>query len=116
MYPHERRRVVIHQIARAFNVPADSEAFRPIEVFDQIWKHEEFSRGALAPVTALGHLTRFADVYGKPVGNLHFVGTEYSPHWKGYMEGAVCSGEIGGREVVEEMKMRTKEGGTRARL
>ncbi|GMF73169.1 unnamed protein product [Aspergillus oryzae] len=102
--PHERRAVVIKQIAKIFKADANSEAFRPIEVFDQVWKHEEFSRGALAPIHALGHLTKYASVYGKPVGNLHFVGTEYSTEWKGYMEGALCSGERGAREVVEAVK------------
>ncbi|KAE8378160.1 hypothetical protein BDV26DRAFT_304571 [Aspergillus bertholletiae] len=104
LYPHDRRAVVLKQIAKIFNADADSEVFRPIEFFDQIWKHEEFSRGALAPVTALGHLTKYASVYGKPVGNIHFVGTEYSTEWKGYMEGALCSGEKGAREVVEAMQ------------
>lgn len=97
--PHERRAAVLKQLARVFK--DNPEVFRPIEVFEQIWQHEEFSRGALAPVHALGHLTRFASVYGRPVGNLHFVGTEYSGEWKGYMEGALCSGEEGARQVVE---------------
>lgn len=104
LYPHERRSLVIKQVAAAFNVDADSEAFRPIEVFDQIWKHEPFSQGALAPITEIGHYTEFADVYGKPVGNIHFVGTEYSKEWKGYMEGALCSGEQGAREVIESVQ------------
>lgn len=101
--PHERRAVVLKQLAKIFGATGDprAEVFRPIEVFDQIWQHEEFSRGALAPVHAIGHLTKFASVYGKPVGNIHFVGTEYSPEWKGYMEGALCSGEQGARQVVE---------------
>lgn len=103
-YPHERRAVVLKQIAKIFKADKNSEAFRPIEVFDQIWKHEQFSRGALAPITALGHLTRYDSVYGKPVGNLHFVGTEYSPEWKGYMEGALCSGEIGAQEVISAVR------------
>lgn len=106
LLPHERRAVVLKQIAKIFKADSNSEAFRPIEVFDQIWQHEPFSRGALAPVTALGHLTRYASVYGKPVGNLHFVGTEYSPEWKGYMEGAICSGEIGAREVIAAVGQR----------
>ncbi|KAE8399509.1 hypothetical protein BDV37DRAFT_297714 [Aspergillus pseudonomiae] len=104
LYPHERRAVVLKQIAKIYKADANSEAFRPIDIFDQVWKHEEFSRGALAPVTALGHLTKYASVYGKPVGNLHFVGTEYSTEWKGYMEGALCSGERGAHEVVEAMQ------------
>lgn len=104
LYPHERRKVVLDQIAIIFNVGPDSEAFRPIEVFDQIWKHEPYSQGALAPITALGHYTKYDSVYGKPVGNLHFAGTEYSREWKGYMEGALCSGEQGAREVEDALK------------
>ncbi|KAG7101744.1 flavin-containing monoamine oxidase A [Verticillium longisporum] len=83
LHDHERRRVVLRQLAILYNVGPESEVFRPIEFFVQIWKHEEYSKGALAPITALGHYTRFQSVYGKPVGNLHFVGTEYSNEWKG---------------------------------
>lgn len=101
LYPHERRRLVLNQLAAIFNVGPDSEVFRPIEVFEQIWKHEPFSKGALAPITDIGHYTKYADVYGKPIGNLHFVGTEYSMEWKGYMEGALCSGEHGAKEVID---------------
>ncbi|CRK22483.1 hypothetical protein BN1708_013424 [Verticillium longisporum] len=100
LHDHERRRVVLRQLAILYNVGPESEVFRPIEFFVQIWKHEEYSKGALAPITALGHYTRFQSVYGKPVGNLHFVGTEYSNEWKGYMEGAIYSGEAGARQVL----------------
>ncbi|GAP93114.1 putative flavin-containing amine oxidase [Rosellinia necatrix] len=99
--PHDRRGVVLKQLATIFGVGADSEVFKPIEVFDQVWKHEQYSKGALAPVTAIGHYVKFAEVYGKPVGNIHFVGTEYSTEWKGYMEGALCSGEKGAQEVAD---------------
>ena len=104
LYPHERRRVVLEQLATIFNVPANSEVFRPLEVFDQIWKHEPYSKGALAPITALGHYTKYASVYGKAVGSIHFVGTEYSNDWKGYMEGALCSGEQGAKEVIDAVQ------------
>lgn len=104
LYPHERRSAVLNQLAEGFNVGPDSELFRPIEIFEQIWKHEPYSQGALAPITALGHYTKYASVYGKPIGNLHFVGTEYSMEWKGYMEGALCSGEKGAQEVVETLQ------------
>ena len=104
MHPHERRKVILDELAAAFNMGPDSEAYRPVEFFEQIWKHEEFSRGALAPIPAIGHYTKFADVYGKPVGNIHFVGTEYSNDWKGYLEGALASGESGAKEVVDALK------------
>ncbi|KAM5349072.1 hypothetical protein ACJ41O_008895 [Fusarium nematophilum] len=107
MYPHERRKVILDQIARAFNVGPGSEAYKPIEFVEQVWQHEQFSRGALAPVTAIGHYTEYADVYGKPVGNVHFVGTEHARHWKGYLEGALASGEVGAKEVVEALEKQT---------
>ncbi|KAH6658851.1 putative flavin-containing amine oxidase [Plectosphaerella plurivora] len=96
--PSERRRVTVQQLAEMFR--GGEEALSPREFVDQIWKHEEFSRGALVPVPAIGHYTEFADVYGKPVGNIHFAGTEYSRHWKGYIEGALSAGEVAAEEVV----------------
>ncbi|RXG48980.1 hypothetical protein VDGE_04671 [Verticillium dahliae] len=63
LYDHERRRVVLQQLAILYNVGPESEVFRPIEFFVQIWKHEEYSKGALAPITALGHYTRFHGDY-----------------------------------------------------
>lgn len=106
--PHERRAQVLQQIAKIFAVDAEHEVFRPIEMFDQIWKHEQYSRGALAPITALGHYTKFADVYGRSVGNIHFVGTEYAARWKGYMEGALNSGDQGAQEVVAALQQRSR--------
>ncbi|KNG89605.1 flavin-containing amine oxidase [Aspergillus nomiae NRRL 13137] len=103
-YPHERRAAVLNQLAAIFNAEPDSELWRPLEIFEQVWQHERYSKGALAPVHALGHYTKYAAFYGKPVGNLHFVGTEYSREWKGYMEGALCSGEIGAQEVIDTLK------------
>lgn len=104
LHPHERRTTIIKQLATIFNQESESEVYRPIEVFEQIWKHEQFSRGALVPITPLGYLTRYAMVYGKPVGNLHFVGTEYAQVWKGYMEGALDSGARGAEEVIAALE------------
>lgn len=63
---------------------------------------------ALAPIPALGHYTRFTEVYGKPIGNLHFVGTESSGHWEGYVEGALTTGDRGAKEVVAALGGRVR--------
>lgn len=39
-----------------------------------------------------------------PTGNIHFVGTETSSVFKGYMEGAVRSGDRGAQEVIDAFK------------
>lgn len=64
-------------------------------MFDQIWIHEQYRRGALAPVRALGHYTKLTDIYGKPMGNIHFVGTEYATRWNRLNEGRTQSGRLG---------------------
>ncbi|KAB8215330.1 hypothetical protein BDV33DRAFT_195286 [Aspergillus novoparasiticus] len=102
--PHARRRAVLEQLAKGYNIDRSSELWRSIEFFDQIWKHEPYSQGALSPIPAIGHYVKYQSVHGKPVGNIHFVRTEYSDHWKGYMEGALTSGAQGAEEVVRALK------------
>ena len=50
-----------------------------------------------------GGLTAFENVLRAPSGCVHFVGTETAYEWKGYMEGAVRSGERGAQEVLLSM-------------
>ena len=47
-----------------------------------------------------GGLSSFEHVLRAPFGRLHFVGTETGFEWKGYMEGAVRSGERGAQEIL----------------
>lgn len=44
----------------------------------------------------------------EPFGNIHFVGTETSPIWRGYMDGAVRSGVRGGKEVIAALDKQAK--------
>ncbi|KAF4457428.1 hypothetical protein F53441_645 [Fusarium austroafricanum] len=104
----KRQQLILDQLAHAYNAAADSEVYKPLEFVEQVWQHEQFSRGALAPVTKIGHLAKYRDIYGKPIGDIHFVGTEYATHWKGYMEGALTSGDAGAKEVIEALKVQPK--------
>lgn len=102
----DRQSAIVKQLASIFGVGPDHVVHRPLEIHEQIWKHEQHSHGALTPIPALGHYTRYAQVYGKPWQNMHFVGTEYATEWKGYMEGALCSGEKGAAEVIALLKQK----------
>lgn len=68
------------------------------------WIDDEFSGGG-CPCVALqtGALSDYGEPLARPVGDIHFVGTETSDVWKGYMEGAVRSGERGAAEVVQSL-------------
>ncbi|PLB50947.1 amine oxidase [Aspergillus steynii IBT 23096] len=68
----------------------------------QRWDHEEFSRGGPVAYAPPGVLTRYAEDYlRKPVGGIHFAGTETAEYWTGYMDGAVRSGERVAKEILK---------------
>ncbi|KAK3067660.1 hypothetical protein LTR53_015344, partial [Teratosphaeriaceae sp. CCFEE 6253] len=96
--PPAREKAVLDQIARIFEPFA--KVGEPDEVVEQIWQNEQWSQGCPCPVMGPGMLTKYEDVIRAPVGRLHFVGTETAFEWKGYMEGAVRSGERGAHEVL----------------
>ncbi|HEY5109157.1 MAG TPA: FAD-dependent oxidoreductase [Acidimicrobiales bacterium] len=47
----------------------------------------------------VGQATGFGGIEGTPEGNLHFAGEHTSQAYKGFMEGAVTSGERAAREI-----------------
>lgn len=109
-----RRREVLEHVARIYRDVDRNEIFKPVEVFEQEWAKEEFSKGSPCPVTPLGMLSASGHAIRDPVGHVHFVGTETAIEWKGYMEGAVRSGERGAAEVITALS--EKAGATRANL
>lgn len=64
------------------------------------WVEEQWSQGCPCPAMPPGVMTDFGHVLRTPHGKVHFVGTETSFEWKGYMEGAARSGERGAKEVI----------------
>jgi len=84
--------------------PLVGEVQKPIGYTEQIWSNEEFSAGCPCPAFPPGLMTEVgAEVVKEKWGRIHFVGTETSEVWRGYMEGAVRSGIRGGMEVVEAL-------------
>nr|POE96405.1 putative flavin-containing monoamine oxidase a [Quercus suber] len=96
--PVERRKAVLAKLRSLFGPFATVD--EPDDVVEQIWTHEQWSQGCPCPVMAPGGLTAFEHVLREPAGRVHFVGTETAFEWKGYMEGAVRSGERGAQEVL----------------
>ncbi|KAK0362281.1 hypothetical protein LTR91_023407 [Friedmanniomyces endolithicus] len=97
--PADREKAVLNQIARIFGPFAKVDE-KPVEIVEQIWQNEQWSQGCPCPVMGPGMLTKYEDVIRAPAGRVHFVGTETAFEWKGYMEGAVRSGERGAQEVL----------------
>ncbi|KAL6364648.1 hypothetical protein LRP88_00618 [Fusarium phalaenopsidis] len=104
----ERKQAVLRDFRAAFgkvvgNVPD------PISVIEKEWTKDEWARGAPGPVMRPGVLAGEAGKsISEPFGNIHFVGTETSPIWRGYMDGAVRSGVRGGKEVIAALGKQAK--------
>ncbi|KAK3697320.1 hypothetical protein LTR37_017553 [Vermiconidia calcicola] len=96
-----RDQAVLDQIQKLYGTFAKVED--PVEIVEQIWQNEQWSQGCPCPVMGPGGLTEFEDVLRASAGRIHFVGTETAYEWKGYMEGAVRSGERGAQEVLWAM-------------
>ncbi|GAB7355476.1 hypothetical protein MBLNU459_g5973t1 [Dothideomycetes sp. NU459] len=93
-----RQDAVLHQVYESFEPFA--VAHNPIEIVEQIWPNEQWSQGCPCPVMMPGGMSEFEEDLRRPYGKVHFVGTEMGGEWKGYMEGAVRSGEQGAREII----------------
>ena len=94
----DREKAVLDHVKKLFGKFA--QVPEPVHVEEQIWRNEQWSQGCPCPVLGPGGLTKYEKVLRAPVGRLHFVGTETAFEWKGYMEGAVRSGERGAQEVL----------------
>ncbi|KAJ5541108.1 hypothetical protein N7494_006184 [Penicillium frequentans] len=109
----ERYSSAWNQLRSAFeNVDLDSgtgriEVPQPINTLEFEWTKQDFFHGGPCPASPPGLLSSIdGDALRKPFQNIHFVGTETSLEWKGYMEGAIRSGNRGGAEVIEELQVK----------
>jgi monoamine oxidase len=92
----ERRAAFVACLVRYFG----PQAADPLEFVEKDWMAEEFRRGCYGAHFAPGVWTGFGPALREPVGRIHWAGTECSPVWNGYMEGAVRSGEATAAEVA----------------
>ncbi|ODM16255.1 hypothetical protein SI65_08254 [Aspergillus cristatus] len=68
------------------------------------WTAEQYSGfGCPCPSLPPGVLSAAGDVLREPFWNVHFSGPETSVEWKGFMEGAVRSGERVATEVSKQL-------------
>lgn len=93
----ERRAEALACMTRCFG----PKAAKPNEVIMLDWAAEEWTRGCYGAHLAPGVWTQFGPALRAPVGRIHWAGTETSPVWNGYMDGAVRSGERVASQLAE---------------
>lgn len=92
----ERRRQVVADLVRLFG----AEAASPNEYLELDWSAEPWTRGCYGAHTPPGTLSAYGPALRQPCGRIHWAGTESSPVWCGYMDGAVRSGERVARDLL----------------
>lgn len=99
MHAGERRTLALSCFAKYFG----ERALHPAEYVEQDWTAEEFSRGCYGGRMGTGVWTRYAQALSKPIGRIHWAGTETAHVWNGYMDGAVRSGERAAEEALSAL-------------
>ncbi|GAJ82398.1 putative flavin-containing amine oxidase [Nocardia brasiliensis NBRC 14402] len=90
-----RRALVLEDLAGYFG----PRARQPLDYIEKDWAEEEYSRGCYGAFTTPGTLTRFGPALRRPIGPLHWAGTETATVWPGYIDGAAESGHRAAREI-----------------
>ena len=81
------------------------QALHPIDFVEHDWTKEQWTRGG--PDRDPRRRARWS-TYGpsvrRPLGRVHWAGTETSTYWTGYMDGAVSSGQRAAAEVLAKLR------------
>ena len=64
------------------------------------WTAEPYSRGGPVGLMGPGTLGRYGHILRRPVGRVHWAGTDTATEWNGYMDGAIQAGERAADEVL----------------
>ncbi len=93
----ERRAGVLAGFERLYG----PKALEPSGWAERQWAAQEWSGGGPVAIAPPGALTAGGDALRKPCGPVHWAGTESSPTWGGFMDGAIRSGERAAAEILE---------------
>ncbi|MEX1164864.1 MAG: flavin monoamine oxidase family protein [Nitriliruptor sp.] len=79
-------------------------AAHPVAVVERDWTTEPYSRGCYGGHLPPGVWTQLGPALRRPVGRIHWAGTEHATAWTGYLEGAVRSGEETAAAVLRSLR------------
>ncbi|EED17440.1 mao-B, putative [Talaromyces stipitatus ATCC 10500] len=97
----ERFKTVVDHINRTVGLGVSAPA--PIAFYEHEWMHDQWAQGCPCPAAPPGTMSKYEHALRSAHGKVHFVGTETSYEWKGYMDGAIRSGARGAQEVIRAL-------------
>lgn len=101
----ELKAAIEAQLIREFG----PKAAKPKEIIVRPWLHDDvYCKGAYSGSMGINTLSRYGNILRKPVGRIHWAGTELAMDWCGYFEGAVESGQRAAKEVIDLLQKNPK--------
>ena len=83
------------------------KALIPAGYIDQRWSAESWIGGGPTAMPGPGAVVPYHQYLARPVGPVHWAGSESSDVWAGYMDGAVRAGERAAHEALTAIKTAT---------
>jgi len=100
----ERRQAAASELNRMMTKnPTGMGKYETCEYRENRWEDDPWGKGVTVVVKS-GTLHLYGSAFVKPQGRIHFAGSDSSPIWHGYMEGALYSGERAAGEVATLLK------------
>lgn len=101
-----RKETVLRQLGRMFGVEYELLREECVGTMQSDWQNDEWAGWgcpfAVPRLSLLGEMEE-EDLESPMMGDICFVGTEWVKTWRGYMEGAIRSGELGAKKVLEAL-------------
>jgi monoamine oxidase len=79
------------------------QALKPLDYIDHRWGAEGFAAGGPTAAVPPGSWTRYGPWLRRPIGPIHWAGTETADEWTGFLDGAVRSGQRAAAEVAARL-------------
>lgn len=98
--PADQRR---DEALRCFASLFGDDALKPLDYVDHCWGAERFAAGGPTAAVPPGSWTRCGPWLRRPVGPIHWAGTETADEWTGFLDGAVRSGQRAAAEVAARL-------------
>ena len=95
MSEDERRTQIVNFLSNAFG----QEVQNYVSYHEHDWAGDDLARGCVT-VFSTSAWSRYGPALRKPVGNIHWAGTETATNYPGQMEGAVRAGERAADEII----------------
>lgn len=101
LYDNATEQEIIEKVSQDYVRYFGPKAANATQWVIQRWDNEIWSRGGPVAVAGPGTISKYGKAITESVGGIHWAGTEASPYWAGYMDGALRAGERAAAAILQ---------------